>query len=73
MFALPGVLRTSLGLHCCLGEEKKKKKKLQQQRVEVESAVSTRPASTVPLYLATPYVIVLTMARQVENSLSSLL
>lgn len=68
MFALPGVLRTSLGLHCCLGEEKKKK---QQQRVEVESAVSTRPASTVPLYLATPYVIVLTMARQVENSLSS--
>lgn len=68
MFALPGVLRTSLGLHCCLGEEKKKKL---QQRVEVESAVSTRPASTVPLYLATPYVIVLTMARQVENSLSS--
>lgn len=69
MFALPGVLRTSLGLYCCLGEEKKKKK--QQQHVEVESAVSTRPASTVPLYLATPYVIVLTMARQVENSLSS--
>lgn len=68
MFALPGVLRTSLGLYCCLGEEKKNKK---QQRVEVESAVSTRPASTVPLYLATPYVIVLTMARQVENSLSS--